>query len=305
MDTHCAETSSTRRPIERREAPRVSVIVPVYDHAGRLPQCLDALSRQTLPPDEAEILVVDNGGDPEISAVSAAFPRARAVREPAQGSYAARNRGIAEARGDVLAFTDADCVPEPDWLEKGLEALALTAADFVAGNIDVTVADPARPTAVERYEKAVSFRQSEYVRRWNFGATASLFVRRRAFEIAGEFDPRLRSLGDREWGQRATAAGLRCAYAPLARVRHPARRTFRSLAERSARVTGGFFTLASSPGRSLNALIKDAPMGLPFGSDRVPEPVLERFVIWGVAGFVVSVRALELIRLAAGFPPRR
>src|SRR6185503_20329850 len=121
------------------------------------------------------------------------------VREEAAGAYTARNRGVTAARGEVLAFTDADCIPGRRWLEHGVRALTrVPRCGLVAGRIEVFARDPRHPRASELYEAAAAFRQQDYVQRWRFGATANLITRREVFESVGAFDGRLRSLGDRE-----------------------------------------------------------------------------------------------------------
>jgi len=111
-------------------APKVSVIVPVYNSALFVGGCLDALDAQTLKPSEYELIVIDDGSTDETAAVCREFAeRARArcvviVQPQNAGPAAARNAGLAEARADVIAFTDADCHVAPDWLERGLAGFA-------------------------------------------------------------------------------------------------------------------------------------------------------------------------------------
>ena len=104
--------------------PLVSVIVPVFDDAERLASCLSALQAQTYPTDRYEVVVVDNGSREDLGAVVAGFQGFGFVREDRVGSYAARNKGIEASKGEVLAFTDADCLPDPGWIEAGVRALA-------------------------------------------------------------------------------------------------------------------------------------------------------------------------------------
>src|ERR1041384_5139232 len=93
----------------------VSVIVPVWNDAERLGHCLHALEKQTYPAESYEVIVVDNGSTDSVACLVAAYGRARLVSEQRPGSYAARNTGLNLARGQVIAFTDADCLPAPDW----------------------------------------------------------------------------------------------------------------------------------------------------------------------------------------------
>lgn len=223
--------------------PSVSVIVPVYNDVGRLRLCLDALMGQSLAPERWELLVVDNGSTEDVPAVVRGYPNARCLLETWPTSYAARNRGLAAARSEVLAFTDADAIPAPDWLERGLEAfVAEPDCGLVAGRVELCFQDPARPTAVELYESR-TYLQQQKLETTRFGATANLWTSRSVVERVGVFRADLKSAGDVEWGRRVHALGLRQIYAAQVLVRHPARRTLRELYRKTIRIEGGRFDL--------------------------------------------------------------
>ncbi|MFW6162477.1 MAG: sugar transferase [Planctomycetota bacterium] len=95
----------------------ISVVVPAYDAAGTLGRCLRALSRQTVDRDRYEVIVVDDGSTDATADVARAHG-VRVVRQENAGPAAARNRGAREARGELLLFTDADCAPARDWIER-------------------------------------------------------------------------------------------------------------------------------------------------------------------------------------------
>ncbi len=220
--------------------PRVSVVIPVFNDAAGLARCLRALDAQTWPRDALDVVVVDNGSTEPLAAVVEAFADARLVDEARPGSYIARNRGVGAATGEILAFTDADCVPAPDWITAGVARLLAEAGDVVVGGrIELFAADRDRASAVELFEIATALRQREYVERGGFAATANVFVRRDVFERVGGFDEAVKSGGDVEWGQRAAAAGCRLVYADDVCVRHPARATVGELHRRTARIIGG------------------------------------------------------------------
>jgi glycosyltransferase involved in cell wall biosynthesis len=98
------------------EHPRVSIVMPAYGSAGTLGPALDALRRQTFR--DWELIVVNSSPDPDTGALMAArFPEHVFIQHPSRLlPHAARNLGLARARGDILVFTDPDCQAEPDWL---------------------------------------------------------------------------------------------------------------------------------------------------------------------------------------------
>lgn len=114
-------------------APAISVVVPCYNGARTIGRCLESLvSQQTAV--TYEVIVVDSSTDQTPAIVESFAPRVRLVRSAERLLPGpARNRGIAEARGDIVALTDADCVAEPDWIEN-IHA-AHRRADAVGGRI--------------------------------------------------------------------------------------------------------------------------------------------------------------------------
>jgi GT2 family glycosyltransferase len=187
-------------------------------------RCIDALLAQTLPASRFEIIVVDDGSSRATreQVMAALSQRRTARRAPTlrflwlpmnRGPAAARNSGILAARGGVIAFTDDDTVPAPNWLEAGLAAIA-QGADAVAGAIDVPL--PPVPTDYER----------DAAGRSNAGfVTANCFVRRDLLCAVGGFDERFR----RAWREdtdlcfRLRASGAIVRASTRARVVHPVR----------------------------------------------------------------------------------
>ncbi|WP_413452151.1 glycosyltransferase [Georgenia phoenicis] len=217
--------------------PRVSVVVPVRDDP-RLSACLDALARQSYPGELIEVVVADNGDDPAVREVVAARPGVRYVAEPAGGSYTARNAAVLVSTGEVLAFTDSDCLPEEGWLEHAVRALT-KGADIVAGRVAVYARDASRPHPVEAYELVHAFPQETYVARSGASVTANMCTTRAAFDAAGPFRSELYSGADVEWAQRANRLGLRTVYCADAVVHHPARDSYSALRTKLRRVIAG------------------------------------------------------------------
>jgi len=220
--------------------PFVSVIVPVFNDSERLRLCLQALQNQTYPQNLYEIIVVDNGSDEDTEGVVREFNSVILLHEKKRSSYAARNKGISFSKGDILAFTDSDCIPAPDWIEKGvINILNIPNCGLLAGKIIVFFKNPQRHTAVELYEATLAFPQKHFVEKMGFGATANTFMLREVINKVGVFNDKLKSCGDVEFGQRISSHGYKVAYADDTCVYHPARQTLRELYEKHSRIIKG------------------------------------------------------------------
>jgi glycosyltransferase involved in cell wall biosynthesis len=230
----------------------VSVIIPIYGPSASLRECLRALQRQSYPADKFEVIVVDNGASDDLQTIRAEFPDLRWLKEPSIGSYAARNRGVAEARGRVIAFTDADCVPDPDWLREGVNALADQEATIIGGRIRYL--DPAdRPLNLyEKIEEKYFYldKQEQMIARWRMAATANIFVLREVFGRVGDFDATLKSTADGDWSKRAVMKGEILRYAGSAVVFHPRRGTLEAVSRKYIRISMGLFTTTLRDGKN-------------------------------------------------------
>jgi glycosyltransferase involved in cell wall biosynthesis len=199
--------------------PDVSVVVPSHGAARSLASLVDGLTAQTLAAERFEVIVVDTGADGSWRVLERALgnPHFRRVRGPLSGGPAAkRNAGARVARGGLLAFVDADCVPTPGWLEAGLRA--------AAGGADVVQGRTEPPDWGEWSPFAHTLTVGRDV---GLHETCNIFYRRALFERLGGF--RLsyyRRYGvpfgeDAELGWRARRAGARYVFASSAVVHHP------------------------------------------------------------------------------------
>ena len=222
----------------------VSIIVPVYNNAAGLQTALDALLDQSYAREEYEIVVADNGSTDQTLEVVARTGESHpdvvrlVVEDRIRGSYAARNRGIHAAKGAILAFTDSDCVPAPDWIEAGVAALEQGPASCAGGRIEFTYQED-RPNVFEYFDSARKLDQKAYVEKAGFAATANFFARKELFDRHGLFRPDLVSGGDYEFGRRVTGQGEKLLYMHDAVVRHPARSTFGEIYRKSKRIALG------------------------------------------------------------------
>ncbi len=216
--------------------PKVSVIIPTYGDWQTLPRCLAALQAQDFPVGDFEIIIANNNESPLVPDDLILPANAHVVHVTMPGSYAARNAAIALSRGQIVAFTDADCIPSPQWLSEGVHHMQQDGINLVAGCVRF-VWKGERPSVIELYDSVFNLRQESYVKKGS-AATANLFVSRDVFDQYGHFDAKRFSGGDMEFTQRATSQGAKLVYASNARIDHPARTSFKEVIRKARRTTG-------------------------------------------------------------------
>ena len=187
----------------------IAVVIPARNAAATIARTLAAVAAQTHP--AAEVVVVDAGSTDDTVAI-AESAGVRVVRQPATGPSEARNRGAAATDAPLIAFTDADCFPAPDWLENGVRAL--DRADLVQGAV--------RPErAPGPFERTLWVIEPSAL--WE---SANLLVTRDLLDRIGGFEEWIapaigKSFGEDMWlGWRARRAGAVTAFAAGARVEH-------------------------------------------------------------------------------------
>jgi glycosyltransferase involved in cell wall biosynthesis len=289
--------------------PRVSVIVPAYNEAGRILDCVAALKAQTYPRELLEIIVVDNGSTDGTFELLKSQSGIVAIQETKPGSYAARNRALTLARGDVVAFTDADCSPDETWVENAVAHLHAPGVGIVAGHVGLDPADAARPSTSELFEQCFAFKQAENAR-LGVCVTANWFSPRALLEEMGGFDGGLKSGGDHKLSREIAARGYRVVYAEDAVVHHPARTSFVDLTRKRRRVVGGVYTAKCRNGRKpfpifVAGLVKETVLRLDTIARQVPLRPSERLRVGGLLLVLCGVSLLEATRLQLGGEPTR
>ncbi|WP_233258517.1 glycosyltransferase family 2 protein [[Phormidium] sp. ETS-05] len=212
----------------------ISVVVPVYNGEEDLPDLIDCLKSQTYPPEQVEYIIVDNNSRDRTSTILAAaannsFPLKPLSENQIQSSYAARNRGIQAAKGEIIAFTDADCRPEPDWLLNLIKPFGKPEVGIVAGEI---TAYPGS-TLLEKYAQRKDILSQKHTLANSFcpyGQTANLAIRQQVLREIGLFRPYLTTGGDADLCWRVLRqTHWRLEFAPDAIVKHRHRRTLKQL----------------------------------------------------------------------------
>ncbi len=139
-------------------------------------------------------------------------------------------QGLSLAKGEIIGFTDADCIPASDWIERGVANLQrVPNCGLIAGKIELFSLTRLGQQRWNFMRALKAFPQKEYIEKYNYGATANVWTFRSVIDNVGVFDATLKSGGDREWGQRVFAAGYSQVYADDVGVAHPARHSLGEL----------------------------------------------------------------------------
>lgn len=219
---------------------QASVIIPTYNRAAYLPICLEALASQKADLLTFEIIVVDNNSPDNTQEVTLTFAGShptlyvRYICETKQGASHARNRGIMEARGEIVCFLDDDSPPEPEWL-----------TNLLAGFVDPTVGCVGGPSVLDYQgqEKppwlygdlqahlsayGLPYTEPTQVSLWeHFPLSCNMAFRKTIFTELGLFrvdldrsGNQVLAAGDTEMADRVHKAGWKVMYVPDALVQH-------------------------------------------------------------------------------------
>lgn len=216
--------------------PFVTVVVCTRNRASKLAATLAAALGLDFPRNRWEIVIVDNASTDETAAIAGQIAEAnpgwvRLVTEPRAGVSHARNTGVRESRGDVIAFLDDDAIPEPQWLQALVDALGWENVLAVGGPVEPLFEGPVPDWLTERFlpylsawdrgPEIRSLRYNDYPR------GANMAFRRSVFETVGGFSPQLGRSGgsllsgeETEFCLRIERAGGNLVYVPGARICH-------------------------------------------------------------------------------------
>lgn len=222
-------TADLTNPIISKN-PRVSVIVPVRNAENTIAKCIKALLAQDYPQNKIQIIIADNGSTDRTQEIISSFP-VKMIIEPKAGSYNARNHALQLATGEIIAFTDSDCVAEPDWLKSLVAGFSNPGIAGCGGKIE----DFSGTGWVQRYSNLHVLRQdqslAETTRPHPYIIGANMAYRREIFTELGSFDGRFISGGDTDMSWRVQQAGYKVKYIPAAVIHHFHRATVAGLYE--------------------------------------------------------------------------
>jgi glycosyltransferase involved in cell wall biosynthesis len=209
--------------------PDISVIIPHLNQPEALEACLASLDIQTINRDAFEIIVVDNGSRSLPLEIVRRHPGVSLLEERRPGPGPARNAGVAASHGRFLAFIDADCRADPNWLATVAKRLESAAPYTVlGGDVQIWRSGDERLQAIEAYESVFAYRFKLYIEKHGYSGTGNLAMRRSDFDVVGPFGG-IEVAEDMDWGRRAREAGRRFAYVPEMVVYHPSRSSLAEL----------------------------------------------------------------------------
>jgi len=196
----------------------ISVIIPAHNASESLSACLDALVRQTVPREKYEIIVVNDGPVDATVETIANHHKVPLLFQPQRGAAAARNLGAEQAQGGILLFTDADCVPESNWIESMIAPFANQEVVGVCGMVR-TRQNGLIPRFIQleydhRYRSIAKHTQIDFIN------TGTAGYRRQVFMDSGGFREELLGAEDAELSFRMAREGHKMVFAPEAIVYH-------------------------------------------------------------------------------------
>jgi cellulose synthase/poly-beta-1,6-N-acetylglucosamine synthase-like glycosyltransferase len=197
----------------------VSVIVPAYNAAATVGACLQALASQSLPGRSYEVIVMDDGSSDMTREIVGLYD-VRLIEQPHKGPAAARNRGVMEANGEIVLFTDADCEPTKNWISEMVAPFELLEVVGVKGAYR-TRQRGIIPRFVqceyeERYERMAKRRRIDFIDTYSAGYRREVFLREKGFDVRYPSA----SVEDQEFSFRLAERGYKMVFNPRAVVYH-------------------------------------------------------------------------------------
>ncbi|MEX0770569.1 MAG: glycosyltransferase [Balneolaceae bacterium] len=232
--------------------PPVSVIIPVLNVASTIEAVLQALEKQTYPPDRVEMIVVDNGSVDQTRKIIERYPVTLLEETNVKNPYAARNKGLKAADGKILALTDGNKIPAVDWLEKGVRCLMKSKYDLVGGRVEFQFSE--HRSLGEIFDSITFLDNEKYVNEEQASLGGNLFFHRKVLDTMGDFPVDIRTGMDIYWSRKAVDAGFKIGYCPESTV-YSVARTWGSTLRKSYRVGMGHPLTMQAAGKNRPAIL--------------------------------------------------
>jgi cellulose synthase/poly-beta-1,6-N-acetylglucosamine synthase-like glycosyltransferase len=198
---------------------KISIIIPTFNSAKVLQKCLESLTKQTVNSGACEIIVVDDGSTDGTKDIVAKYP-VKYIYQQNSGPAAARNNGVNQAQGEIVLFTDADCEPQPNWIEEMIKPMDDPQVIGVKGAYKTRQKElVARLVQIEyehKYERMKKFRYIDFIDTYSAGYRKGIFLK------YGGFDERYpkASVEDQEFSFRLFHDGYKMVFNTEALVYH-------------------------------------------------------------------------------------
>ena len=206
--------------------PWISVVVPAHNAQKTIDHCLQALTCQTVPRESYEIVVVDDGSSDDTVVRVRQHSGVRLVGTPCRGPSAARNLGVQQARGELVLFTDSDCEPAPDWIERMVVpfSAATTCPDDRVVGVKGTYLSHQRELVArfvqieyeDRYDRMARERYIDFVDTYAAGYRRDVLIANGGFDVSFTRP----SVEDQEFSFRLARRGYKMVFVPEAHVYH-------------------------------------------------------------------------------------
>lgn len=198
---------------------KISVIVPAYNSQRFIDKCIEALLNQTIKPENYEVIIVDDGSTDGTGDIVKGYP-VNYIRQNNSGPATARNKGAKKAKGDIILFTDSDCVAETNWIEEMAKPFEDTEVVAVKGayrtNQNSIVAMFVQLEFGERFEMLKKVESIDMVDTYSAGYRKRTFLQLSGFDVSFP----VANNEDTELSYRMSKLGFRMVFNPNAVVYH-------------------------------------------------------------------------------------
>ena len=206
----------TSMAVKNKPLPSVTIVVPAYNAARTITSCVEACLAQDYS--DVKVIVVDDGSTDDTTHIARRYP-VRYLRQDNAGPASARNRGWRAARGEIVCFTDSDCVPAQDWVSRLIGEYASEEISGVGGTYDVANEDNLLAACVHEEIVQRHLKMPKYV---NYLGSFNVSYRRTVLEEVGGFDEsyRIASGEDNDLAYKVTKRGYKLVFTRKAQVAH-------------------------------------------------------------------------------------